>query len=441
MLGYRILLVDQVHQPLDRLRLVVGRGHLEERLRDPVTLRRRIVAGAGGVEDVLVPVLRLLEPLVQRERGADLERRVEEQLPVVDRVAGVVLEVDAFGRIGADDVRRGSIVRAEVEGRRALRRRRVQLDVAREQRVEAAGVQRADEQRHERVVVRRERVFDLVERVIDGERRRGREVVAILVVDRGHQEVCALAVGVEQGERGIEAYRLMGQEQPVLIGPIEHDFALQRAVEIVAGRHGRDARAGRVELRRARRHEGHSVEMAVGRARDRALLERGRQQADEARLGAHLAVVIDRHRKRLDGVAHTAQHELGNVLPVDLGPLEDVDAQHRAGHGRSQRDAVALAVARHDQGLGRGLLGLPLVPLQLAPGKLNLQVHGGLVLAATVAEGAARLRRRGHARLLLCRIGLARHDRPEQVQPAVPHHRQHVIAHDVELDLGPPGPA
>ena len=85
---------------------VIG-GLFVERLHLPITVReaagrarRRHRIQAGRVEDVVKPILRVLELLVLAELGSQKHGSVIEQLPVVLRIRATVCEIDVVGRIG-----------------------------------------------------------------------------------------------------------------------------------------------------------------------------------------------------------------------------------------------------------------------------------------------------------------------------------------------------
>src|SRR6185503_10022091 len=78
-------------------RLFVERHDAPEALRSwSGWVVRRV--GCCRVEDVVEPLLRLFEALVLAQLRRDHERRVEEQLPVVERVSAAIGEVDILER-------------------------------------------------------------------------------------------------------------------------------------------------------------------------------------------------------------------------------------------------------------------------------------------------------------------------------------------------------
>ncbi len=85
---------------------------------------------ARRVEDVVEPALRLGEALVLAQVRGDEHRRVEEQLPVVDRVRPVVGDVDLVLSGTAGRVRPGRV------DRRSQRRLEVGVVLGVEQRVQ-----------------------------------------------------------------------------------------------------------------------------------------------------------------------------------------------------------------------------------------------------------------------------------------------------------------
>ena len=110
------------------------------------TAGARVRTLSRRVEDVVEPPLRLLEALVLAQAVGDQQRRVEEELPVVDGV-GAAVEVDVLDRVVVRVDFACRCVefiedRAGVSGSRIVRQT---LSIEREKRRDPAGVERLDE--------------------------------------------------------------------------------------------------------------------------------------------------------------------------------------------------------------------------------------------------------------------------------------------------------
>ena len=99
--------LEQEHQALDGAAAAV----LDERLDVPHPVRVesrgrvRILRRIGRIEHVIEPAVCLLEAPVRAQALRDHERRVEEQLPIVDRVSAIEGEIEVVARLQRRDLR------------------------------------------------------------------------------------------------------------------------------------------------------------------------------------------------------------------------------------------------------------------------------------------------------------------------------------------------